>query len=100
MRQLVSGDDFIIQFRGASFGGHSAKNRLDNLLLEVLGLLGESDTATIAKALAMNQKTTHRRLARLHFEGRVDMKKKRQFFIWSRRTHACLLASKAQSDFM
>lgn len=86
IRELVSKDEHVIQFRRASFG--SGRLKLDNLILEVLGLMGEADTATIASSLAMNQKTTHKRLARLHFEGRVDMKKKRQFFIWSRRSSA------------
>ncbi len=86
IRELVSKDEHVIQFRRASFG--SGRLKLDNLILEVLGLMGEADTATIANSLAMNQKTTHRRLARLHFQGRVNMRKDQQYFLWSRRTDA------------
>lgn len=82
-KELVSKDEHVMQFRRASFG--SSRLKLDNLILEVLDLIGEADTGTVARALVMNQKSMHRRLARLHFQGCVSMRKERQYFFWSKK---------------
>ncbi len=81
MRQLVREDDLVIQFRRASFGGRN-REKLDNLILEVLGQRTEADTAALANILRMNQKTMHRHLARLYHIGRVSMEKRGRLFVW------------------
>lgn len=82
MRQVVEKDDFVIQFRRASFGGRK-REKLDKLILEVLGQRTEADTATLAEALRMNQKTLHRHLARLYYMERVSMERRHGQFFWA-----------------
>ncbi len=96
IRETVDSDDLLVEVR-LNLASRIINNeppsdpniiQLDDLILELLRLKGEMDTAAIAKALAMNQKTAHRHLAGLEWHGIVEFRRQRQKFLWTRREEA------------